>query len=467
MGLISRVSSRTYRNYFLLNHRNNINKYTKKMSKNKKDCLNYSKWDKIEVSDDEDDTHPNVDTPSLFRWRHTARVEREEKLKQERAEIDMKGDKLKHDVATKKGTDRKKAEQNLINWKKDERVVAEKERKQPHSVDTLSKDSASKTRISEVRSYTDYESMTMDEKEKSYSKFVEQYKKLIEEFAYFKDPVMSENHLRKHPVLVCDHTSSYLVVWCIDLEMEGNSELMKHVANQTISMQFILELAKGIQRHPADCFPLFYKKCIAAKLYRESNATKESANNKEIEYYEAFETELNSFIDRVQKRAKVKLEEQKKEEKQERIDSSPGGVDPEEVLNSLPEELQTCFVEQDVQMLQDLLAKDTKKYLPHIQQCVLSGLWVPSKDSPLHVLLEDNKKEAENEGTDNETKTEESNITEITESSNEKKTSDENHNEKLESLTLDKKDTNIELSTESESSVTQKQTNLNTLDEVD
>ena len=35
--------------------------------------VDYSKWKDIEVSDDEDDTHPNVDTPSLFRWRHEVR----------------------------------------------------------------------------------------------------------------------------------------------------------------------------------------------------------------------------------------------------------------------------------------------------------------------------------------------------------------------------------------------------------
>ena len=32
------------------------------------------------VSDDEDDTHPNIDTPSLFKWRHEARVKRMEEL---------------------------------------------------------------------------------------------------------------------------------------------------------------------------------------------------------------------------------------------------------------------------------------------------------------------------------------------------------------------------------------------------
>ena len=40
------------------------------------------------MSDDEDDTHPNVDTASLFKWRHEARVERMEKEKKEKLEIE-------------------------------------------------------------------------------------------------------------------------------------------------------------------------------------------------------------------------------------------------------------------------------------------------------------------------------------------------------------------------------------------
>ena len=38
----------------------------------------------FQVSDDEDETHPNIDTPSLFRWRHQARVDRTEEMKRER-----------------------------------------------------------------------------------------------------------------------------------------------------------------------------------------------------------------------------------------------------------------------------------------------------------------------------------------------------------------------------------------------
>ena len=64
------------------------------------------------------------------------------------------------------------------------------------------------------------------------------------------------------------------------------------------------------------------------------------------EYKKAFDDELAGFKERIRRRAKEKIaeqlnEEQEEEEKerQERIASSPGGLDPIEVLESLPEEL--------------------------------------------------------------------------------------------------------------------------------
>ena len=40
-----------------------------------------------QISDDEDDIHPNIDTPSLFKWRHEARVDRMEQAKKEKEEF--------------------------------------------------------------------------------------------------------------------------------------------------------------------------------------------------------------------------------------------------------------------------------------------------------------------------------------------------------------------------------------------
>lgn len=42
------------------------------------------------ISDDEDETHPNIDTPSLFRWRHQARVERMAESEKEKEELKKK-----------------------------------------------------------------------------------------------------------------------------------------------------------------------------------------------------------------------------------------------------------------------------------------------------------------------------------------------------------------------------------------
>ena len=49
--------------------------------------FDYSKWDKIELSDDEEDVHPNIDRESWFRMKHRSRVEREEHEDKDRKRI--------------------------------------------------------------------------------------------------------------------------------------------------------------------------------------------------------------------------------------------------------------------------------------------------------------------------------------------------------------------------------------------
>jgi len=51
--------------------------------------FNYSKWDNIELSDDENDVHPNIDRESWFRMKHRSRVDREEKEEAEKKKINF------------------------------------------------------------------------------------------------------------------------------------------------------------------------------------------------------------------------------------------------------------------------------------------------------------------------------------------------------------------------------------------
>ncbi|XP_043940506.1 hsp90 co-chaperone Cdc37 isoform X2 [Protopterus annectens] len=238
-----------------------------------------------------------------------------------------------------------------------------KEKKMPWNVDTLSKDGFSK---SVVNVKVEKKEETEEEKEHKHKTFVEKYENQIKHFGMLRRWDDSQKYLSDNPDLVCEETANYLVIWCIDLEVEEKHALMEQVAHQTIVMQFILELAKSLKVDPRACFRQFFTKIKTA----------------DQQYQEAFNDELEAFKERVRGRAKIRIEkalkEYEEEERKKRI--GPGGLDPVEVYESLPLELQKCFDTKDIQMLQDTISKmDPTEAKCHMQRCIDSGLWVPNK----------------------------------------------------------------------------------------
>lgn len=344
--------------------------------------IDYSVWDHIEVSDDEDDTHPNIDTPSLFRWRHQARVERMEEFQKKGGDINKGLSDCRRKLAetqkklkdlslsttddakaelSKAQAEEKKLKKEERDWEKKVDEHNREEKKMPWNVDTLSKEGFSKS-IVNVKSEIEE---TEEEKEQKHKTFVEKYEKQIKHFGMLRRWDDSQKYLSDNPHLVCEETANYLVIMCIDLEVEEKHALMEQVAHQTIVMQFILELAKSLKVDPRGCFRQFFAKIKTA----------------DQQYQDAFNDELESFKDRVRGRAKIRIEkamkEYEEEERQKRL--GPGGLDPVDVYESLPAEMQKCFDEKDIQMLQDVISKmDPTEAKAHMKRCIDSGLWVPN-----------------------------------------------------------------------------------------
>ena len=193
-----------------------------------------------------------------------------------------------------------------------------------------------------------------------------------------------KSFLTENPELCCEETANYLAFWCLNLEMEEKTSLMEHVAKQVIAMQYILELAKQL-----DCDP---RSCIQGFFTRIQKADKE--------YQDAFEDELNGFKERIKTRAKEKVEkimrEIEEEERQKRL--GPGGLDPVEVMEQLPESMQKCFESRDIEMLKRVISElpeaDATKYM---KMCVDSGLWVPDANKDTTVSTEDGLETLDNE----------------------------------------------------------------------
>lgn len=361
--------------------------------------VDYSKWKNIEVSDDEDDTHPNIDTPSLFRWRHQARVERMQKEQEEKDSFlarqkdtklklresqeklkNAKDDPEQKKIIMKEIEKLKKEEEKL---RKEEDELKKKERLTPWNVDTLSKDGFSHSIVNKP---TAKRELTEEEKHELLQTFVERHEKQIKHFGMLNDYEDSRDYLRDNPHLVCEETASFLTLWCVNLEVEEKSALMQRVAHQAIVMQYILQLAKQLDRDPRSCVPGFFQRIKTA----------------EKQYTDSFEDELMSFIERVKGRAKIRIEEAMKkaeeEEKQKRL--GPGGLDPLEVMETLPSDLRKCFEEQNIPLLQETLMKMSKEDAAyHMRRCIDSGLWVAdAKSSGLTPASEELKKYKKEQG---------------------------------------------------------------------
>lgn len=345
--------------------------------------IDYSVWDHIEVSDDEDDTHPNIDTPSLFRWRHQARVERMEEFQKKGEEMDKtlcetrrkladvqkrvkelsisKTDEAKAELS-KAQAEEKKLKKEEREWERKTDEYKREEKKMPWNVDTLSKDGFSKSIVNKAPENVEE---TEEQKEHKHKTFVEKYEKQIKHFGMMRRWDDSQKYLSDNSHLVCEETANYLVIMCIDLEVEEKHALMEQVAHQTIVMQFILELAKSLKVDPRGCFRQFFAKIKTA----------------DQQYQDAFNDELESFKERVRGRAKIRIEkamrEYEEEERQKRL--GPGGLDPVEVYETLPPEMQKCFDDKDIGMLQDVISKmDPTEAKTHMKRCIDSGLWVPN-----------------------------------------------------------------------------------------
>lgn len=346
--------------------------------------VDYSKWKDIEISDDEDDTHPNIDTPSLFRWRHQARLERMEERKREQEEHEKKKaetlQKLKETeeklaklereqkdsgdlTALKKVLHDLEQEEKKIQEKEEE--MKKKEKLTPWNVDTIGQDGFTKTVINKRPPCKgDDNGLSDEEKEKKMKEFVKENEKKLKEFGMLRRYEDSKKFLADNPDLVCENTANYLVIWCINLEIEEKHDLMEHVAHQCICMQCILELSKQLDVDPRACVGSFFSRI----------------QNAELEHRNSFEDELRAFKERIRKRAAEKVADALKEaeEEEKKARRGPGGLDPVEVFESLPEPLQKCFETQDHALLQETLAvMPRQEALYHMKRCVDSGLWLP------------------------------------------------------------------------------------------
>ena len=423
--------------------------------------FDYSKWDKIELSDDEEDLHPNIDKESWFRMKHRSRVEREENEEKDKTrrlgEMKKNEDRirvLEHDL--KKIQDGKLVIRDVTNGDDDsddddlddtegleaelkelkasnaahQAKLDEYEKNKKWNVDNLCHVVEEKTIISSSAGKADFtptgyavpkddlKAATTDKNEPepavesyveptvakkapttkkaaaavaakpvtkygptaepkkseamdTYHEFTLKYADLVEEFMKLQSLEASKDFLLEHgQVLLQENASNYLLLASLEDEMNGYREKMKLVARQSQLISNIAELAKSMNAHPGNVVIPFFQRL-------ENPETRAG-----------FEEGCAAFVDKIIARAitkKIEMDNEAAARGKETVDLSdipkeqrlgPGGLDPLEVIESLPEEMQLAFESRDVEQLKAvLLSMPPEEAEMHMKRCIDSGLW--------------------------------------------------------------------------------------------
>ena len=449
-----------------------------------KKAFDYSKWDHIELSDDEDDVHPNIDKESWFRMRHRSRVEREENEDQQKAVLTQEMtraneririlqreiDKIETETAkrqTNKNSNNNEddeeeeeeedldavekegyvveLQQLLLANKKRQDQLDEYERNKKWNVDNMfavkeertivnpnaakesynaasgyaaqpplppppvagSSATTSLTTTGSVATTTSATTTTTTAMRKvgmtptppivtvpkppvhnvpstadlgamaTYHEFTEKYADVVEGFMACTTLEASKEYLLQYGnVVLCENASNYLLLASLEDEMNGYRDKMKITARQSQIVSNIAELAKTIHQHPGNVILPFFQRL------------------QERKHLEDFLQGVHVFVEKIIQRAVVKkaeidaqraataansstteprsLEEIPKEQR-----LGPGGLDPLEVIETLPASIVEAFESRNVDQLKEALMQlPPDEAERHMQRCIDSGLWV-------------------------------------------------------------------------------------------
>lgn len=336
--------------------------------------FDYSKWDHIELSDDEEDLHPNIDKDSWFKMKHRNRVEKEEEQDKDRASLEKDLKKKKEELAAYGGYGQghKKAQTLKSDVKKIEDKLEYMERHKVWHADNMCKTTEDRVIISESKPPPPKE--LPKDPSAGYVPFIEEHEDLLEEYIKMgqdvdedMDPSYFERNrdfLVKHGDVLVDseHAEFYLMLDALEKEMNGFHGEMRRSARQNQLVVHLRELSRAMHRPARDSVWPVFEKLIDKEETRAS-----------------FQDAVEDFIKRVEKRAvEKKIEMDAAGYGEEAAELGPGGLDPLEVLKTLPPAMQQAFEDQDIAGLHAAVAalsKEDAKY--HMQRCEDSGLWVP------------------------------------------------------------------------------------------
>ena len=241
---------------------------------------NYSKWDNIQLSsDDDEDCHPNIEK---FTWRRLRAQQREQK----RVEEDQENEKMKAEI---KALQQKILElqqfpstaqtQSAIathegKIKQMEEYMAKKERLRKLTPEDLCQDAFNSTKVNKN---ADLEHATPPALQKKmerdttvdpeeFSSWHDQHNGLLVEYLACETMEASRDCVKAHPELLNSNATGWILLKALELEMAGDSDGMQRAVRQNQFLQYPMDLSKLTNQAPSAAAKSFFGACAHGRV---------------------------------------------------------------------------------------------------------------------------------------------------------------------------------------------------------
>lgn len=360
---------------------------------------NYSKWDHIQLSsDDDEDCHPNIEK---FTWRRLRKQQREAKRDEEDKEAERIQAQIK--ALQQKIKDLEKQPQNAITAShisrhtneanKLKEYLEKREQLRKLSPDEMCQETFDSTRVNKNAAIEHVTPPALQKKiqqdrevdPNEFQSWHKKYDGLLQEYLKLSGMEACRDFVLSHPEMLNANATGWLLLHALEKEMGGDSAAMIDTVRHNQFLQYPIDLAKLSNVSVASAAKSFFSR-IAGPQQRA-----------------VFENDVQEFALKIKERAVEKRKEQLGRagqqgpelpsfregdteyqvlSKSERM--GPGGLDPLEVLETLPPAMKEAFMKQDTPALANAIAempRDKAEF--YMDQARKSGLWVdqsPTED---------------------------------------------------------------------------------------
>jgi cell division cycle protein 37 len=343
--------------------------------------FDYSKWDKLELSDDED-THPGaqfIEENTLRRIKRESHERQEAERAERVASLEKRSERdAKRIAALESGAEEPSSPEELETLRASvaeaKAEIAKEARERKFNADEMCYVASERSLVGSAcqpdagPERLDYESYAKkygaELDAASGMTFEEDYSDMAE---FFKN--------RTH--LLTEHAMGYLLLKCLYLEMGGDTAAMRRAARVGYALKSIGDFADAGKKEMKDAArPFFCRLADEPRVLKEYRSAYEDYCEKLTS--RAAEKKAEEAKEAERKAAEAESDEPRALEEVPREDRlGPGGLDPVEVFEGLPKPMQDAFESGDVDALRayvnELPMEEAKK---HMRAMVDSGLWV-------------------------------------------------------------------------------------------